>query len=81
MYKKKIGKNSSKKLIKVMEPSFRVGFQSFYGARVFVDDFIPALPSAVAAGIKHFEVAGGARFQSPIFYCNENAFEKRRLQN
>lgn len=64
-----------KKLIKVMDTSFRDGFQSVYGARVFVDDFIPALQSAVNAGIKHFEVAGGARFQSPIFYCNENAFE------
>ena len=65
----------SKKLIKVMDTSFRDGFQSVYGARVFVDDFIPALQSAVGAGLKHFEVAGGARFQSPIFYCNENAFE------
>ncbi len=64
-----------KKLIKVMDTSFRDGFQSVYGARVLVDDFIPALQSAVAAGLKHFEVAGGARFQSPIFYCNENAFE------
>lgn len=65
----------AKKLIKVMDTSFRDGFQSVYGARVFVDDFIPALQAAVNAGIKHFEVAGGARFQSPIFYCNENAFE------
>ena len=65
----------TKKLIKVMDTSFRDGFQSVYGARVFVDDFIPALQSAVKAGLKHFEVAGGARFQSPIFYCNENAFE------
>ncbi|MDE6138572.1 MAG: hypothetical protein K2F57_03790, partial [Candidatus Gastranaerophilales bacterium] len=65
----------SKKLIKVMDTSFRDGFQSVYGARVFVDDFLPALKSAVDAGIRHFEVAGGARFQSPIFYCNENAFE------
>ena len=64
-----------KKIIKVMDTSFRDGFQSVYGARVFVDDFLPALKSAVEAGIKHFEVAGGARFQSPIFYCNENAFE------
>ena len=64
-----------KKLIKVMDTSFRDGFQSVYGARVFVDDFIPALKSAVEAGIRHFETAGGARFQSPIFYCNENAFE------
>ena len=65
----------TKKLIKVMDTSFRDGFQSVYGARVFVDDFLPALKSAVDAGIKHFETAGGARFQSPIFYCNENAFE------
>ena len=64
-----------KKLIKVMDTSFRDGFQSVYGARVFVDDFLPALQAAVNAGIRHFEVAGGARFQSPIFYCNENAFE------
>lgn len=65
----------TKKLIKVMDTSFRDGFQSVYGARVFADDFLPALKSAVDAGIKHFETAGGARFQSPIFYCNENAFE------
>ncbi len=65
----------TKKQIKVMDTSFRDGFQSVYGARVFVDDFLPALKSAVEAGIRHFEVAGGARFQSPIFYCRENAFE------
>lgn len=65
----------SKKLIKVMDTSFRDGFQSVYGARVLVDDFLPALKSAVDAGIKHFEVAGGARFQAPIFFCNENAFD------
>lgn len=64
-----------KKLVKVMDTSFRDGFQSVYGARVFVDDYIPALQAAVNAGLNHFEVAGGARFQSPIFYCNENAFE------
>lgn len=65
----------SKKLIKVMDTSFRDGFQSVYGARVFTKDFIPALESAVDAGIRHFEVGGGARFQSPVFYCNENAFD------
>ena len=65
----------TKKLIKVMDTSFRDGFQSVYGARVFVDDFIPALQAAVGAGIRHFETAGGARFQSPIFYCRENAFD------
>lgn len=64
-----------KKEIKVMDTSFRDGFQSVYGARVFTKDFLPALEAAVAAGLKHFEVGGGARFQSPIFYCNENAFD------
>ena len=58
-----------------MDTSFRDGFQSIYGAKVLVDDFIPALQSAVSAGLKHFETAGGARFQAPIFFCNENAFE------
>ncbi len=65
----------AKKLIKVMDTSFRDGFQSIYGAKVLIDDFIPALQAAVNAGIKHFETAGGARFQAPIFFCNENAFE------
>ncbi|MCM1338547.1 MAG: hypothetical protein NC191_02620 [Muribaculaceae bacterium] len=65
----------SKKLIKVMDTSFRDGFQSIYGAKVLVEDFIPALKAAVDAGINHFETAGGARFQAPIFFCNENAFE------
>ena len=63
------------KQIKVMDTSFRDGFQSVYGARVFTKDFIPALEAAVGAGLRHFEVGGGARFQSPIFYCNENAFD------
>ena len=63
------------KLIKVMDTSFRDGFQSIYGAKVLVDDFIPALQAAVNAGLRHFETAGGARFQAPIFFCNENAFE------
>lgn len=63
------------KLIKVMDTSFRDGFQSVFGAKVLVEDFIPALQAAVDAGLKHFETAGGARFQAPIFFCNENAFE------
>ena len=58
-----------------MDTSFRDGFQSIYGAKVLVEDFIPALQAAVNAGLKHFETAGGARFQAPIFFCNDNAFE------
>ena len=65
----------AKKLINVMDTSFRDGFQSVLGAKVLVDDFIPALQAAVKAGITHFETAGGARFQAPIFFCNENAFD------
>ena len=65
----------SKKQIKIMDTSFRDGFQSVYGARVFTKDFLPALRAAKEAGLKHFEVGGGARFQAPIFYCNENAFD------
>lgn len=65
----------TKKQIKVMDTSFRDGFQSIYGAKVLVEDFIPALQAAVDAGLKHFETAGGARFQAPIFFCNENGFE------
>jgi len=64
-----------KKEIKVMDTSFRDGFQSIFGAKVLVEDFLPALKAAVEAGIRHFETAGGARFQAPIFFCNENAFE------
>ena len=65
----------SKKLVKVMDTSFRDGFQSVFGARVFTKDFLPALEAAKNAGITHFEVGGGARFQSLFFYCNENAFD------
>ena len=64
----------SKKLIKVMDTSFRDGFQSVYGARVLTKDFLPAVEAAKEAGIRHFESGGGARFQSLYFYCNEDAF-------
>ncbi len=64
----------SKKLIHVMDTSFRDGFQSVFGARVFTKDFLPALEAAKEAGIRHFEAGGGARFQSLYFYCNEDAF-------
>jgi len=65
----------SKKLIKVMDTSFRDGFQSVYGARVFTKDFLPAVEAAKNAGIMYFEAGGGARFQSLYFYCNEDAFD------
>jgi pyruvate carboxylase subunit B len=62
------------KKIDVMITAFRDGFQSVYGARVFTDDFLPAVEATAAAGIDHFEAGGGARFQSLYFYCNEDAF-------
>lgn len=64
-----------KKQVKFMCTAFRDGFQSVYGARVFTKDFMPAVAAAKEAGISHFEAGGGARFQSPYFYSNEDAFE------
>lgn len=64
-----------KKFIDVMDTSFRDGFQSVFGARVLLEDFIPALQAAVHVGITHFEFGGGARFQAPLFYLNENPFD------
>lgn len=64
----------SKKFVKTMITAFRDGFQSVYGARVLTPDFLPALEAAVNSGLSHFEIAGGARFQSLYFYCNEDAF-------
>lgn len=63
------------KKIDVMLTAFRDGFQSVYGARVLTKDFLPAIPAAQEAGITHFEVGGGARYQAPYFYCNEDAFD------
>ena len=48
----------SKKLIKVMDTSFRDGFQSVFGARVLVEDFLPALKAAVDAGAAAAERVG-----------------------
>jgi len=55
--------------------AFRDGFQSVFGARVFTDDFLPAVEAARDAGIQYFEAGGGARYQSLYFYCNEDAFD------
>ena len=64
-----------RKRIDVMDTSFRDGFQSVFGGRVLMEDFLPALEAAKEAGITHFEFGGGARFQSLFFYLRENAFE------
>ncbi|MDF7805855.1 biotin/lipoyl-binding protein [Pontiellaceae bacterium B12219] len=65
----------AKKTIHIMNTAFRDGFQSVYGARVFTEDFLPAVKVCVEAGQTHFEAGGGARFQAPFFYCNESAFD------
>ena len=65
----------AKKYIDIMDTTFRDGFQSVFGGRVLMDDFMPAVAAARNAGITHFEFGGGARFQSLYFYLNEDAFE------
>ena len=73
------------KKIKFQDTSFRDGFQSIFGARVFAKDFMPAVEAAVKAGITHFEAGGGARFQALYQNCGEDAFDmmdefRRRYQ-
>ena len=64
------------KKINFMLTAFRDGFQSVYGARVFSSDYLPCVEFAAReCGITHFEAGGGAMFQSPFFYSNENAFD------
>lgn len=65
----------AKKFIDLMDTTFRDGFQSVFGGRVLLEDFLPAVDAAKDAGITHYEFGGGARFQVPYFYLNENAFE------
>jgi pyruvate carboxylase subunit B len=64
----------AKKQVRFMCTAFRDGFQSVYGARVLTEDFMPAVHAAREAGISYFEAGGGAMFQSPYFYSNEDAF-------
>ncbi len=65
----------AKKFIDLMDTTFRDGFQSVFGGRVLLGDFLPAVEAAKEAGIYHYEFGGGARFQVPYFYLNENAFD------
>jgi pyruvate carboxylase subunit B len=68
-------KDMKRKYIDIMDTTFRDGFQSVFGGRVLMEDFLPAISAAKEAGITHFEFGGGARFQSLFFYLQENAFE------
>ena len=65
----------TKKRIRVMNTTFRDGFQSCLGARAVTKDFLPAVEAARAAGMDYFEFGGGARFQSLYYYCGEDAFQ------
>lgn len=66
------------KEIKVMFTPFRDGLQSVFGGKARLEDILPAMEAAAAAGIRHFEFGGGARYQAPYFYCGENPFECMR---
>jgi pyruvate carboxylase subunit B len=62
------------KRVRVMLTAFRDGLQSVFGGKVRTADIIPALQASVAAGIRHFEFGGGARYQAPYFYAGEDPF-------
>ncbi len=63
------------KKIKFMLTAFRDGFQSVYGTKVRSEDFLPAVEAAKEAGVRHFESAGGATFQSALFFNKENPYD------
>ncbi len=63
------------KNIRVMFTPFRDGLQSSFGGKVRFEDFKPALEASAKAGIRHFEFGGGARYQAPFFYLQEDPFE------
>jgi len=65
----------SPKTVKVMFTPFRDGLQSSFGGKVRLNDYLPAMEASVAAGVKHIEFGGGARYQAPYFYLGENPFE------
>ena len=54
---------------------FRDGLQSVFGGKTRLQDILPAIEASAAAGIRHFEFGGGARFQAPFFYVGEDPFD------
>ncbi|MBT7766748.1 MAG: biotin attachment protein, partial [Bdellovibrionales bacterium] len=65
-----------KKIIRVMLTTFRDGLQSSFGGKVRLADFLPAMEvAAKEVGARHLEFGGGARYQAPLFYLNENPFD------
>lgn len=64
------------KKIKVQFMPFRDGLQSAFGGKVRINDYLPAMEKAAKElEITHMEFGGGARYQAPFFYLNENPFE------
>ncbi len=64
------------KEVKVQLMTFRDGHQSAFGGKVRLQDYLPAMKTAARdLGIGHMEFGGGARYQAPFFYLNENPFE------
>lgn len=63
------------KKIRVMFTPFRDGLQSCFGGKARIKDILPAVEASLAAGIRHFEFGGGARFQAPYFYVGESPFD------
>ena len=66
---------STPKTIRVMFTPFRDGLQSTFGGKVRLKDILPAMEASAAAGVRHFEFGGGARYQAPFFYVGENPFD------
>ena len=63
------------KKIRVMFTPFRDGLQSSFGGKTRLKDLLPAMEASAAAGIRHFEFGGGARYQAPYFYVGEDPFK------
>lgn len=63
------------KKVRVVFTPFRDGLQSCFGGKTRLKDILPALEASAAAGIRHFEFGGGARFQAPYFYVGESPFD------
>ena len=62
------------KTVRVMLTTFRDGLQGCFGGKTRLKDVLPAMEAAAAAGVRHFEFGGGARFQAPYFYVGESPF-------
>ena len=66
--------SSEPRKIRVMITAFRDGLQSSFGGKVRLEAILPAMEAASRAGIRHFEFGGGARYQAPYFYGQEDPF-------